>query len=48
MNPFLNEQNKIEKEGLPPLHRTQSKEKDKEGLKLSRGTWQQKQYRPAE
>ena len=46
VNPLLNDLNKIEKEGPPPLHK--SKEKDKEGLKLSRRTWQQKQYRPAE
>ena len=46
VNPLLNALNKIEKEGLPPLHK--SKEKDKEGLKLSRRIWQQKQYCPAE
>ena len=46
VNPLLNALNKIEKGSLPPLHK--SKERDKEGLKLSRGIWQQKQYRPAE
>ena len=46
VNPLLNALDKIEKESPPPLHK--SKEKDKEGPKLSRRTWQQKQYRPAE
>ena len=46
LNPLSNELDKIEKEGLPPLHK--SKEKDKEGLKLSRRIWQQKQYCPPE
>ena len=46
VNPFLNALNKIEKESLPSLHK--SKEKDKEGLKLSRRIWQQKQYCPPE
>ena len=46
VNPLLNALNKIEKEGLSPIHK--SKENDKEGLKLSRRIWQQKQYRWAE
>ena len=46
VNPLSNELDKIEKEGLPPLHK--SKKKDKEGLKLPRRIWQQKQYHPAE